>query len=175
MASRSCRFSETFASEQVYSSLETFCTHAILDTGASRCIIGDRTLKRLQQSLPAEISDRFRKQDSQVKFRFGNNQSLTSMYAILMPLKHKECKKLWLSVEVVPGATPFLFSKKAFKMLHGSLDSRTDQCFMRKVQDGPIKLVTSPTGLYLINMIDICVQSETALFQEFRKYLMGID
>ena len=38
--------------------------------------------------------------------------------------------------------------------------------FMRKVQDGPIKLVTSPTGLYLINMIDICVRSETAMFQE---------
>ena len=88
------------------------------------------------------------------------------MYAIQMPLKHKEQKKLWLSVEVVPGATPFLFSKKAFKMLHGSLDSRTDQCFKRKVQDGPIKLVTSPTGLYLINMIDICVRSETAMFQE---------
>ena len=35
-------------------------------------------------------------------------------------------------------------------------------CFMRKVQEGPIKLVTSPTGLYLINMIDICVRSETA-------------
>ena len=166
VANRSCRFSETFASEQVYSSLETFCTHAILDTGASRCIIGDRTLKRLQQSLPAEISARFRKQDSQVKFRFGNNQSLTSMYAIQMPLKHKEQKKLWLSVEVVPGATPFLFSKKAFKMLHGSLDSRTDQCFMRKVQDGPIKLMTSPTGLYLINMIDICVRNEAAMFQE---------
>ena len=36
------------------------------------------------------------------------------MYAIQMPLKHKEQKKLWLSVEVVPGATPFLFSKKSF-------------------------------------------------------------
>ena len=88
------------------------------------------------------------------------------MYAIQMPLKHKEQKKLWLSVEVVPGATPFLFSKKAFKMLHGSLDSRTDQCFMRKVQDGPIKLMTSPTGLYLIHMIDICVRNEAAMFQE---------
>ena len=54
------RVSETYASEHVYSSLEMFSTHAILDTGASRCIIGDRTLKRLQQSLPQEISDRFR-------------------------------------------------------------------------------------------------------------------
>lgn len=51
-------------------------------------------------------------------------------------------------------------------MLHGALDSRTDQCFMRKAQDSPIKLMTSPTGLYLISMPDICVGSETAMFQE---------
>ena len=40
--------SETLASEQVYSSLESFCTHAILDTGASRCIIVEKTLNCLQ-------------------------------------------------------------------------------------------------------------------------------
>ena len=103
--------SETFASEQVYSSLESFCTHAILDTGACRCIIGEKTMNRLQQSLPKKISDRFRRRESQVKFRFGNNQSLTSTYAIQIPLKHRDAKKLWMSVEVVPGATPFVFQE----------------------------------------------------------------
>ena len=59
-----------------------------------------------------------------------------------------------------------MFSKKALiKMLHGSLDSRTDQCFMRKVQESPISLVTSPTGLYLIDMKDICAGDELAMFQ----------
>ena len=42
-----CRFkhfrsAESQASEHVYSSLESFSTHAILDTGASRCIIGEK-------------------------------------------------------------------------------------------------------------------------------------
>eukprot|EP00435_Cladocopium_sp_Y103_P010390 s526_g2.t1 len=164
-----CRFlqsdrSEKDASENVYSSLETFCTHAILDTGASRCIIGEKTLAKLKQSLPDRLSDSFRKKDSQVKFRFGNNQTLTSVYAVQIPLKHKERKKLWLSVEVVPGLTPFLFSKRAFKMLHGSLDSQRDECVMSKVQDVPFHLATSPTGLYLINLLDICPTEETAFF-----------
>ena len=38
-----CRpFAGSRTAESVYSSLEDFCTHAILDTGASRCIIGDK-------------------------------------------------------------------------------------------------------------------------------------
>ena len=97
-----------------------------------------------------------------MKFRFGNNQSLTSMYAVQLPLKHAHGRKLWLSVEVVRGLTPFLFSKKAFKTLQGSLDTQTDQCVLSKVQDQPISLQTSPTGLYLIDMLDICQGDATA-------------
>jgi hypothetical protein len=137
-----------------------------LDTGASRCIIGEKTLEKLKQALPGNLAETFRKQNSQVKFRFGNNQTLTSQYAIQIPLKHVDHKKHWLSVEVVPGATPFLFSKRAFKMLHGSLNSKTDQCHMYKVQKAPIALATSPTGLYLINMLDICHFDEIAMYQE---------
>lgn len=87
------------------------------------------------------------------------------MYAVQIPLKHQGSKKLWLSVEVVPGQTPFLFSKRAFKMLQGTLDSHRDECFMHRVQKYPIQLATSPTGLYLINLIDICPGEETAFFQ----------
>ena len=49
--------------------------HAILDTGASRCIIGDKTLDRLCQSLPPWLSSSLKNRPSQVKFRFGNNQT----------------------------------------------------------------------------------------------------
>ena len=84
------------------------------------------------------------------------------MYAVQLPLKHAHGRKLWLSVEVVRGLTPFLFSKKAFKTLQGSLDTQTDQCVLSKVQDQPISLQTSPTGLYLIDMLDICQGDATA-------------
>ena len=73
-----CRpFARSCASESVYSSMEDFCTHAILDTGASRCIIGDKTLQRLKQSLTECVRSQIRQTESSVKFRFGNNQSLT--------------------------------------------------------------------------------------------------
>lgn len=98
-------------SECVYSRSETFCIHAILDTGASRCIIGEKTLERLKLALPTSLTQKFRKKASQVRFRFGNNASLTSQYAIQIPLKHRENRKLWISIEVVPGLTPFLFFK----------------------------------------------------------------
>ena len=59
---------EISTSMPVYSSLESFCTHAILDTGASRCIIGEKTLEKLKLALPDGLVNSFRKQSSQVKF-----------------------------------------------------------------------------------------------------------
>ena len=66
---------------------------------------------------------------SSVKFRFGNNQSLTSEKRVLLPLQsNPTSNRLWLAIEVVPGHTPFLFSKRAFKLLGGILDTRHDRC-----------------------------------------------
>ena len=148
-------------------------THAILDTGASRCIIGEKTLEKLKHALPETLSRRFRKQPSAVRFRFGNNQSLTSMYAIQMPLRHVGPKQLWLSIEVVPGQTPFLFSQRAFRKLHGALDSEHDTCQLRKVRSDFIPLTFSPTGLYLIDMLDICVVDDVALLACTATHTMG--
>ena len=158
---------ELLLCDHVYISQETHPTHAILDTGASRCIIGEKTLEKLQHALPYQLNMTIRRQPSGVKFRFGNNQSLTSMYAIQVPLKHVNSRRLWLSIEVVPGNTPFLFSKKAFKMLHGMLDAQNDTCKLRRVQHEDIPLAISPTGLYLLNMLDICVTEDVAFTTEF--------
>ncbi|CAL1130755.1 unnamed protein product [Cladocopium goreaui] len=91
--------------------------HAILDTGASRCIIGTQPLSRLLQRLPSDVRSTVQRRESKIKFRFGNNQTLTSMYRVLLPLYGPNCEKVWLGVEVVEGTTPFLFSKRAFKQL----------------------------------------------------------
>ena len=81
-------------------------------------------------------------------------------------LKHRHGKKLRLSVEMVRGMTTCLFSKRAFKMLHGPLDSQADQCVLSRVQSGPILLQTTPTGLYLINLLDIYQKDEIAFSHE---------
>ena len=143
-------------SSEAFVVADQLATHAILDTGASRCIIGDKTLDRLCQSLPPWLSSSLKNRPSQVKFRFGNNQTLTSMYHVLFPLKRSPNQKsMSLAVEVVPGLTPFLLSKKAFKLLGGMLDTRKDTCTLSAI-DTQVSLTLSPTGLYLLNIIDIC-------------------
>lgn len=141
--------------------------HAILDTGASRCIIGEKVLFRLRQHLPQELDSQIKRVESQVKFRFGNNQSLTSAYRVQIPLLRadQQARKLWLSVEVVPGETPFLFSKRAFKQLGGILDTTKDKCFLSRLSRVfPLEL--SKTDLYLIDVSKLCSppQSDDEIF-----------
>lgn len=141
--------------------------HAILDTGASRCIIGEKVLFRLRQHLPQELDSQIKRVESQVKFRFGNNQSLTSSYRVQIPLLRadQQARKLWLSVEVVPGETPFLFSKRAFKQLGGILDTTKDKCFLSRLSRVfPLEL--SKTDLYLIDVSKLCSppQSDDEIF-----------
>ena len=109
-------------------------SHAILDTGASRCVIGSVNLNHFLEDLQPDIRQAIKRVDSKVKFRFGNGEHLTSECKGLLPLQSGEDqKRLWLTVEVVPGSTPFLFSKRAFKLLGGALDTRNDTCLLHRL------------------------------------------
>ena len=130
---------------------------AILDTGASRCVIGENVWKQVLASLPEILQNQIRIHDSQVKFRFGNNQSLTSSLRVQVPLMNQSGKKrLWLSIEVVPGNTPFLFSKRAFKQLGGILNTTDDSCFLQRLNRS-IDLSLSKTELYLLDIAQLCL------------------
>ena len=82
--------------------------------------------------------------------------SVTSSHRIHFPLKAVDRRTVWLAVEVVPGGTPFLLSKRAFKMLGGLLDAVQDICYMKRLHHEPIPLSFSNTGLYLVNVGDLC-------------------
>ena len=142
--------------EGAFVACDHFGTHAILDTGASRCIIGEKTLKDLQSQLLDSVVCKLKKTKSQVKFRFGNNQYLTSEYRIHFPLQREDSKPPWLAVEVVPGSTPFLFSKRAFKSLGGVLNTVRDSCILHKMSPQEIKLAVGPTDLYLLDIGSLC-------------------
>ena len=131
--------------------------HAILDTGASKFVIGEKIWKQLFQKLPSNLQQKVRKAPSQVKFRFGNNQTLQSEFQVQLPLQsapHSN-RRLWLTIEVLPGSTPFLFSKRAFKQLGGILDTTNDLCFLQRL-DRKIKLELNPTELYLLDVLQLC-------------------
>ena len=136
------------------SATEQSSSFAILDTGASRCIIGEKTLQVLTATLPEDIGSKLETSPSKIKFRFANNESLTSTHRIHFPLKATDRRIVWIAVEVVPGGTPFLFSKRAFKMLGGTLDTTQDVCHMHPLHTELIPLNISHTGLYLINIGD---------------------
>ena len=119
-------------------------TYAILDTGASRCIIGSHVLSKLLQRLPASVQKSLKERPSQIKFRFGNNQTLTSQKKVLFPFWSQSHERVWLGVEVVEGSTPFLFSKRAFKQLGGILDTTKDRCTLSRLQKEPSSLTQMP-------------------------------
>ena len=142
--------------------------HAILDTGASRCVIGENIWQQFLQQTPSELKRQFRQQDSQVKFRFGNNQTLQSEYKVQLPLKCKpgSPKRLWLSIEVLPGSTPFLFSKRAFKQLGGVLDTTDDTCYLHRL-NRKIHLELNNTELYLLDVLKFCAPGDPDFTQFF--------
>ena len=56
---------------------------AILDTGASRCVMGEHLLQTFLSQLDVQTRDLVRVAPSAVKFRFGNSQTLTSQKKLL--------------------------------------------------------------------------------------------
>ena len=133
-------------------------TDAILDTGASRCVMGKSLVKGFLNQLSETVRAQVKIMKSSVRFRFGNNQTLLSDRRVLMPFQTASRRVLWLSIEVVPGSTPLLFSKKAIKQLGGLIDTETDMCHLRRLQKS-VHMRVGPTGLYLIDLARLCEES----------------
>ena len=62
---------------------------------------------------------------------------------------------MWLIVEVVPRATPFLLSIETMKHLGTVIDLQKSTCFL-KVLDKQIDLQKGKTGLLMIQIADLC-------------------
>ena len=122
---------------------------AIVDTGASRCVLGKEFLSRFLQQLHREDRRMVCEMPSAVRFRFGNNQTLVSEKKIYLPIGGPGNKIRWLMVEVVPGKTPLLFSKRALKQLGGILDLENDKVNLS------LPLHTNPFGLYLLDIASL--------------------
>ena len=98
---------------------EEAADEAIIDTGASRAVIGSDRLEMLVQTFPREIRQKVMKVPTDgIVFKFGNAGCLSSEYAVLLPRAQND----WLRVEVVPGQTPFLISNAVLGKLRGVVD-----------------------------------------------------
>jgi hypothetical protein len=105
---------------------------AIVDTGASRSVTGSDHVPAVLRKLPASIRQMVREQHSNTGFRFGNNPVLYSFKHLQIPLIHGR-QRIWLLVEVVPRATPFLLSIKAMKSLGANIDLSNNTCYLKNL------------------------------------------
>ena len=127
---------------------------ASLDTGASRSVIGIEHVPAVMQKLPMSVRQSIKECPSKVGFRFGNNQIAYSFNQFQIPLKQGK-KRIWLLIEVVPKATPFLLSVKAMKSLGATIDLANSTCYL-KTLDRSLPLKESSSGLFVIDMADLC-------------------
>ena len=135
---------------------------AILDTGASRSVIGAELWPGVLKSLPSEVRHQVKEVPSRVGFRFGNNQITYSFKQVRIPILIGK-RRIWIVIEVVPHATPFLISIQALKALGAMINLSTNQCFLSKI-NRELNLQESENGLYVIRMSELCVDPcETAM------------
>ena len=82
----------------------------IIDTGATKSVIGRKKVKGLISSLPEDVRQRVQLGKSETIFRFGNNGTLPSVGALFIPFGLD-----WMKLEVVNGEAPFLLSNAFLK------------------------------------------------------------
>jgi hypothetical protein len=113
---------------------EEECNEAIIDTGASRAVIGSSRLKGLIDS--CGLAGKVKVTPSKVVFRFGNAGTLQSTSAVFFPRKTGG----WIRVEVVPAQTPFLLSNSVLRSLKAVVDVDGGMLWFKGSDDGvPLK------------------------------------
>ena len=131
---------------------------AILDTGASRSVIGIDHVPAVLQKLHPSVRSLVQEHPSRIGFRFGNNQIEFSFKQLRIPLTYHR-KRIWLLIEVVPKATPFLLSIKTMKRLGAKIDLEENTCFLKHIQRS-LQLIENKNGLYMIDMSELRQPSE---------------
>ena len=91
----------------------TVGAEGVLDTGASRTVVGSGRVRDMLQGLPAECRREVRQVKSDITFRFGNSGTLSAKHALLLPA----AGSTWVRVEIVPGDTPLLISNRLLRHL----------------------------------------------------------
>eukprot|EP00435_Cladocopium_sp_Y103_P061648 s411_g23.t1 len=129
-------------------SAEVVCP-GIIDTGASKSVIGQRRVKSLIESLPLEIQPKVQWGKSDTVFRFGNNGTLKSVGALFIPFGSK-----WMRLEVVNGETPFLLSNAFLKATAADVSSRNSELVFHG-QNCRVPLKVNSKGLFTVELAQV--------------------
>ena len=127
----------------------THTTFGVLDLGASKTVIGSDHVKSLICSLDQSLRERLTRCKCQITFRFGNQGTLTSNQAIVVPIGN-----LLLKIAVVPGSTPFLISNTLMRALQAQIDCQAFLLRSPKLQQ-PVRMELTSKGLFLIDLNEL--------------------
>ena len=129
-------------------------TSGVLDTGATKTVIGSDHVKELIENFDPSIRRQLKRSKCQITFRFGNQATLEATTALVVPIG-----KLLLQIAVVPGGTPFLISNSLIRVLKCCID--VDKHELRSpVLAQPISLELTPKGLFLIDINKLAMHAK---------------
>ena len=136
--------------------LSYFATHGsfgILDLGASKTVIGTTQLASLINGLEPQARAKLQRCPCNITFRFGNEGTLTSKQALVVPVGNK-----LLKIAIVEGGTPFLLSNALMRALEATIDCQARK-LVSPVLSKPIDLHLTSKGLFLLDLNDLVQQS----------------
>ncbi len=129
--------------------LAASCSHGtkgVLDTGATKTVVGSDHLKELISSFDSDIRSQLKRGTCKITFRFGNQGTLDATSTLIVPLG-----SLLLQIAVVPGGTPFLVSNSLLRALKCNVD--LERCELRSpMLKQAVPLELSSKGLFLIDI-----------------------
>ena len=141
----------------------------ILDTGATKTVIGSQLVGPLIQSLSSNIRGKISRCPCQVVFRFGNLSTLESEQALVIPIG-----SLFLKIAVVPGCTPFLLSNTLMRALKALIDTGSHKLHSSLLsQSMPLHLTQK--GLYMIDINHLAILAEAVSKTCTRETFVQID
>lgn len=126
----------------------------IIDTGASKSVIGQNRVKALVDSLPQSFRDRVARRPSETVFRFGNNGTLKSIEALFLPFGSR-----WMKVEVVSGSTPFLISNAFLHALEVHLNVAQGELTV-PARSRSFSLTRNEKGLLTVNLLELIATAD---------------
>ena len=137
-----------------------FATHgtmAILDSGASKTVVGSNQLSSLLQNFEPSLRSQLRRSPCSITFRFGNQGTLQSKEALIVPLG-----QLQLRIAIVPGDTPFLLSNTLLRALQAKVDC-VGHVLESPLLVQPVRLQLSSKGLFMVDLNELATQACQAL------------
>ena len=135
------------AEASAFSSFSTRDALGIVDTGATKTVIGSGFVANLLAALRPEVRRQVQRCRCSVVFRFGNQGTLESKHALVVPIGP-------LKLNIVPGQTPFLLSNTLLRAIGATVDV-TGEVIKSTLLKRHIPIQLNAKGLFLVDLNDL--------------------